>query len=305
MLPVTKKMKDIEKKLVRMMRDRIRINEPMSRHTSIGTGGKVRWLATPSTSKEIIRLVRLARDNHLDFLVIGRGTNLLVRDGGYNGLVIKLAGNFANVRFNIRTVYAESGASYSLLARRLVEKKRTGLEFAVGIPGSVGGAVRMNASAWGGETSKALLRIRYIDSSGHVKILASRDLDSGYRHTGLARDAIILSATFDCPPGKLDRAMLKRSLKRKDKQPLEHRSFGSTFINPANDHAGRMIEACGLKGTCRGGAMISQKHANFILNVSENTTVRDVEFLIRLMKTEVRKKFGVVLKPEVIIVGNN
>jgi len=295
---------DIEAALRKISPGRIRFDEPMARHTSIGVGGRVRFLAIPDSTTEIIRLVRAALEHKIDFIAIGRGSNLLVRQGGYSGLLIKIANNVSAIEIRKRTAYAEAGASFTGLGRKLTRSGRPGLEFAIGIPGSVGGAVRMNAGAYGADVAGILKSVKVIDRSGRVKVLRPEDLSFGYRKSSLPASTIVLSAIFRCPPGQVDEDRLRQSMTRKDTQPLEQRSFGSTFVNPPGDFAARMIEECGLKGTRRGGAMISEKHANFIVNVGDRTKASDVEELIDLAIAEVKRKFRVTLKPEVIIIGD-
>ena len=300
----TDKFKRVLKDIKALSSGRVSEHEPMSRHTTIRVGGPARIFVEPTSSGEVIELIRLFNRRNLDYLVVGRGSNLLVRDAGYRGIVIKIAGNLARIRMNEQTVYAEAGASFSLMARKATRQKRTGLEFATGIPGSVGGAVKMNAGAYGRDVFGVLHRIRLIEAGGRPVVLKTRDLDSGYRRGGLPGDALVLSATFHCPPGRVNREIVQKSSRRKDNQPLEHRSFGCAFMNPPGGHAGRLIDQCGLKGAQKGGAVVSEKHANFILNVGEKTTAGDIEKLIRLVKREVKKQLGVTLKPEVIIVGD-
>ncbi len=300
-----KSLLNIERKLKNKMGDRLRSNESMSRHTTIGLGGRARLLALPRSAEEIIFLLRFARGNNIDYAVIGRGSNLLVRDGGFDGLIIKLAGNFAKIRVNARSIYAEAGASLSLLARKSVSLGRTGLEFAVGIPGSVGGAVRMNAGAYGRDISSVLLRTKCINAQDQVLVVKAGDASFGYRYSALPKDTMVLSVSLECVSGTIDDFLLKKSLSRKRTQPLESRSFGSVFLNPPGDYAGRMIEECGLKMTKIGGAMFSGKHANFILNVGPSAKAEDVEALMILARKKVKKRFGINLKPEVAIIGNN
>ena len=300
----TDKFKRVLKDIKALSSGRVSEHEPMSRHTTIRVGGPARIFVEPTSSGEVIELIRLFNRRNLDYLVVGRGSNLLVRDAGYRGIVIKIAGNLARIRMNEQTVYAEAGASFSLMARKATRQKRTGLEFATGIPGSVGGAVKMNAGAYGRDVFGVLHPIRLIEAGGRPVVLKTRDLDSGYRRGGLPEDALVLSATFHCPPGLVNREIVQKSSRRKDNQPLEHRSFGCAFMNPPGGHAGRLIDQCGLKGAQKGGAVVSEKHANFILNVGEKTTAGDIEKLIRLVKREVKKQLGVTLKPEVIIVGD-
>jgi UDP-N-acetylmuramate dehydrogenase len=293
-----------ERSLRRLVGDALRCDEPMSRHTTIGVGGAARFVVAPRNMAQVAKLVHLARSAGLDYVVVGKGSNLIVRDGGYDGMVMKLGPHLSKVRLNRRTVLAEGGASFSRLARNVTRQGRTGLEFAVGIPGTVGGAVFMNAGAFGGEVGDVLLRVKLVDADGNERVISANEIEFGYRTTSIERNSIILSATFNCPPGDVDKETFERSLGRKNTQPISERTFGSTFVNPPGDFAARMIESCGLKGFRRGGAKISEKHANFIVNDRGEATAKDVEYLIRLMRREVKKKFSVTLKTEVIIIGN-
>ena len=297
-------MEDIAKKLKSVCPNRVRLNESMSKHTSIGAGGPVRFFATPSTPQEIVALVRAAVDFGLPYLGVGRGSNLLVRDGGFDGLVIRVASNVAGMELRPRTVYAEAGISFTRLGRILTKEGRPGFEFAIGIPGSVGGAVRMNAGAYGSEIARVLKSVELIDGNGRVHTMRPEELGFKYRKSALPENAIVLSAIFSCPPGKMDPAALEQTLSRKETQPLANRSFGSTFKNPVGGFAARMIEECGLKGTRRGGVMVSKKHANFIINTGDDTRANDAEDLINFVIEQVRAKFSVRLEPEVIIIGD-
>lgn len=288
----------------RFLGERLRADEPMSRHTTIGVGGPARWMALPASAAEVGRIVRIANRFGVPLVAVGKGSNLIVRDGGYDGIVVKLAEHMTKVRVNRRTVNAEAGASFAALARRMTKAGRTGLEFGTGIPGSVGGAVRMNAGAFGGEVRDVLERIRIVDADGRIRALPAAKIAFSYRHTDLDPRAIVVAATFRCAPGAVRQDVYERSLARKNTQPIWERSFGSTFVNPPGRYAAEMVEGCGLKGMRRGGAMISDMHANFIINVEGTATAADVEALIELAKTEVWKKYGVELKTEVIVIGN-
>lgn len=290
--------------LKRIVGDGVRRDEPMSRHTTIGVGGTARFIVTPRNMGQVAKLVRFARTAELDYIVVGKGSNLIVRDGGYDGMVVKLGPHLSKVRLNRRTVLAEGGASFARLARNVTRQGRTGLEFAVGIPGTVGGAVFMNAGAFGGEVANVISRVKLVDSGGNERVLRAHEIKFGYRCTSIERNSVVLSATFNCPPGDIDKTTYNRSLGRKQTQPISERTFGSTFVNPPGDFAARLIESCGLKGVRKGGAKISEKHANFIVNDRGKATARDVEYLIRLMRREVKKKFSVTLKTEVIVIGN-
>ena len=290
--------------LRRIVGEGLRRDEPMSRHTTIGVGGAARYMVAPRNMEQVARLVRYAHTAGLDYIVVGKGSNLIVRDGGYDGMIMKLGTHLSKVRLNRRSVFAEGGASFALLARNMTRQGRSGMEFGVGIPGTVGGAVVMNAGAFGGEVSNILARVRVVEPDGSGRVLRNKEIEFGYRRSSIVPGAVVLSATFNCPPGRIDKDTYERSLGRKATQPISERTFGSTFVNPPGDFAARMIEACGLKGTVRGGARISEKHANFIVNAEGKATADEVEYLIRLMRREVRKKFGVTLKTEVIVIGH-
>jgi len=292
------------RELAGFLGERLRARELMSAHTTIGVGGPARWMALPSTPAEVARIVRRARAHGAPYVAVGKGSNLIVRDGGYDGVVIQLAGNLTRVRINARTVVAEAGASFAALARKMTRMGRTGLEFGIGIPGSVGGAVRMNAGAFGGEVKDVLAGVRLVDDTGRLRAVRAAEIPFSYRHAGIDPAAIVVAATFRCPPGRVRQDVYDRSMARKNTQPIWERSFGSTFVNPPGRYAAEMIEGCGLKGTRRGGAMISDVHANFIINVEGRATAADVEALIALARERVREQYGVELKTEVIVIGN-
>lgn len=282
----------------------VRTDEPMSKHTTIGAGGPAAFFAVPGTIAQAVSLVRAAIAMGLGYIGIGKGSNLLVRDGGYDGLVIQVAANLSGLTVRGRTAQAEAGLSFTKLGKVLTREGRGGFEFAVGIPGSVGGAVRMNAGAWGADVSKVLKTVKIVGGDGRVRVLPAADLGLGYRKSNLPAGSIVLSALFHSPPRPVDEAMLARSMSRSDTQPLAEKSFGSTFKNPAGGFAGKMIEDCGLKGTRRGGVMVSEKHANFLVNVGEETRANDIEDLVQWIIGQVESRFGVRLTPEVIIIGN-
>ena len=279
------------RELNRILRGGLHADEPMSKHTTIGVGGNARLLAEPTSINQVTRVVRYTLESGLAYTVVGKGSNLIVRDGGYDGLIIKLGTHLGKIRLNRRTVRAGGGASFARLARRMTQMGRTGLEFGIGIPGTVGGAVRMNAGAFGGEISDVLRRVQFVDDHGELQVLKGSEMTFSYRKSSLPRGAIVLSATFDCPPGQINQEAYDRSLARKETQPISERTFGSTFVNPPGRFAAQMIEGCGLKGRRRGGAMISDKHTNFIINVDGSARAEDVEGLIRLMRQEVKKKY--------------
>ncbi len=300
----TAQWKAVGRDLGRALRGVVRTNEPMARHTTIGVGGTARVLATPRNIAQVARIVRYASTRGIDYVVVGKGSNLIVRDGGYDGIVVKMSTYLCRVRVNQRSGRAEGGASFARLARRMTKNGRTGLEFGIGIPGTVGGAVRMNAGAFGGEVQDVLQRVRLVRSDGTLETLRAADIEFAYRRSRLPKGAVVVAATFRCPPGRINRDVYERSLARKESQPISQRSFGSTFVNPPGQFAAALIEGCGLKGRRRGGAMISDKHANFIINMDGRATAGDVEGLIRLARREVRRKYGVTLRTEVIVIGH-
>jgi UDP-N-acetylmuramate dehydrogenase len=283
---------------------RLRVAEPMSKHTTMGVGGPARLMALPATPGEVARVVRYALRKNIPVVGVGKGSNLIVRDAGFEGIVIQLATHLTGVRVNQRSVRAAAGASFAALARRMTKQGRTGLEFGIGIPGSVGGAVRMNAGAFGGEVKDVLQRIRVVDGAGAFQSLRAADLHFSYRHTALPRGAIVVDATFSCQPGAIRTDVYERSLGRKKTQPIWERSFGSTFVNPPGRFAAEMIEGCGLKGRRQGGAMFSDLHANFIVNIDGHATAADVEALIEIAQSAVKREYGVELETEVIVIGN-
>jgi UDP-N-acetylmuramate dehydrogenase len=292
------------KRLDRACPGGVRANEPMARHTTIGVGGAARFFATPRTVREVAALVRAASDLGIAYIPIGNGSNLLVRDGGYDGLVIHIGRELSKLVLRVRTAQAEAGLSFTRLGKVLTREGRPGFEFAVGIPGSVGGAVRMNAGAWGHSLAGVLTSIRIVDETGKIVALAVDRLGLAYRRSALPGGAVVVSALFKAPPGKVDQALLERSMTRGATQPLSRRSFGSAFKNPPGDFAGRLIEECGLKGARRGGVEVSRKHANFLVNLGEDTRAADVEDLMDQIAEKVESRFKVRLIPEVIVIGN-
>lgn len=295
---------ELARRLERACPGGIRFGEPMSLHTTIGAGGAARYFASPRSAREIVSLVRAAVDLGIDYIALGKGSNLLVRDGGYRGLAIRIGRDVSGFTLRARSARAEAGMSFTHLGKVLTGEGRPGFEFAVGIPGSVGGAVRMNAGAWGSSVAGVLRTVKTVDGSGRIAVLRADQLGFGYRTSGLARGSIVLSALFDCPPGKIDEEKLALSRNRGATQPLSQKSFGSAFKNPPGGYAGRMIEECGLKGVRRGGVEVSQKHANFLVNVGEGTSANDIEDLMAWVAEKVKAKFNVTLDPEVIIIGD-
>ncbi|MBQ9408773.1 MAG: UDP-N-acetylmuramate dehydrogenase [Clostridia bacterium] len=284
-------------------------NEPMAAHTTFRVGGPAEVLFLPRDEEELRLAVRLARENGDDVNYIGRGSNLLVRDGGVDGLVICFGEAFSGIEAEGDTLIARAGDTLTHLSNVALERGLSGLEFASGIPGSVGGGMAMNAGAYGGQLSDVVLWARLMDpATGEALTLPRDELDMGYRSTrALKTGALVTQAAFRLVPG--DKAEIKAKMddfnrRRREKQPLQYPSAGSTFKRPEGHFAGALIEQAGLKGTRLGGAEVSQLHAGFIINTG-SATARDILDLMALVTRRVYEASGVTLEPEVRIVGKD
>lgn len=287
----------------------IKWNEPISKHTTWKIGGPADMLVTPQKVDHLQVLAKTCSQNGIPWYVIGRGSNLLVRDGGIRGVVIKLADNFSEISVtDDRQVIAQAGRSYVSAANTAIRNGLEGLEFATGIPGTVGGGVMMNAGAHGGETREVLLHADIVEEDGTIRTLHNQDLQFAYRYSILKdHPRIVVRATFQLRQGNTEEMQEKvRSWtkRRQTTQPLQLPNCGSVFRNPEGTHAGYLIEQSGLKGKTIGGAQISDVHANFIVNVNK-ATASDVLALIELVQTTILKNFGMTLIPEVRIVGED
>ncbi|MBL0074648.1 MAG: UDP-N-acetylmuramate dehydrogenase [Rhodocyclaceae bacterium] len=294
------------------LRGQLRLNEPMARHVSWRAGGCAAQAYFPADLQDFIAfMVRLRHDEPL--LMVGLGSNLLVRDGGYQGTAIFMHGvrrGLSELRLEADgSIYAEAGVASPKLARFAANHQRAQAEFFAGIPGTVGGALAMNAGCYGGETWNFVERVLMINRQGEKVLRTPKDFTIGYRHVGLnaATDEIFAAAWFRFPDdtNNTARSRIKELLKRRiAQQPLQLPNAGSVFRNPAGDHAARLIEAAGLKGTWMGQAQVSEKHANFIVNPEGKASASAIEMLIARIGASVQEKFGVALVPEVRIVGD-
>lgn len=277
-------------------------NEPMSRHTTFKVGGNAAFLVVPNTKEEISDLKKSLCG--IPHIVIGNGSNLLFSDDGYDGVVIKLGNNFSDISVNGETITAESGALLSKIANVALQNGLGGFEFASGIPGSVGGAVYMNAGAYGGEMKDVVLSTTCVGESGNILILD--DNRFSYRHSIYSEtDLLMLETTiklYKCDREEIKSKMDELNNRRKEKQPLNFPSAGSTFKRPHGYFAGQLIEEAGLKGYSIGGAKVSEKHAGFVINY-DHATANDILNLIDHIKSEVYMRFGVELEPEIKIIG--
>lgn len=286
-------------------RERVLENEPMSRHTTFRIGGPAELMFLPACEEEIVEAVRMAKVAEIPVRVLGNGSNLLVRDGGLRGLSIVLGERFARIHIEGRRLYAQAGALLSRVASAAQEAGLSGLEFAGGIPGTLGGGCAMNAGAYNGQLSDVLVSADVL-LDGEVRTLDREEMQMGYRTTlPLRTGGVVLSACFDLvEEDKLVILERMRALnaRRREKQPLSMPSAGSTFKRPEGHFAGALIESCGLKGCSVGGAQVSEKHAGFIVNTG-NATAADVLALIEHVQSVVREATGVDLEPEVRIIG--
>ena len=281
-------------------------DEPMSRHTTFRCGGPATLFLRPGSEDELVRVVSLLKDNGQPYMLLGNGSNLLVSDKGYQGAVISLE-RLSELSLEGETsIRAQAGVLNSRIASFAREHSLAGFEFAAGIPGTIGGAMIMNAGAYGGEMKLITTSVRAITPDGEVKELSAEDCDFGYRTSVLKREGyVVLSALLQLQKGnekEITDLMTELALKRKEKQPLEYPSAGSTFKRPEGYFAGKLIEDAGLKGFSVGDAAVSDKHCGFVINKGQATSA-DIYKLIREVQKKVFEDSGVTLEPEVILVG--
>ena len=282
------------------------INEKMSRHTTFKTGGPASLFIRPDSLEQLKKVVALLKRAEVSYFILGNGSNLLVSDKGYDGAIIS-TDKFTDIRLeDEKTIYAEAGVKNSAIAAFARDNSLTGYEFAAGIPGSLGGAVIMNAGAYGGEMKLIVKEVRALSPQGEIIRLDNEALRFDYRTSALkGKDFIVISALLELEKGDTDEISAQineLALKRKEKQPLEYPSAGSTFKRPEGYFAGKLIEDSGLRGYTVGGAMVSDKHCGFVINKGEATS-KDIYTLILNVQNTVYEKFGVRLEPEVILLG--
>ena len=280
---------------------------PMKKYTSFKCGGNASVLIIPDSIESLKDIIGYCYKNNLEPFIIGNGSNLLVTDGGIDGVVIKIGSQLSKIELiDETTIYCEAGASLKSLCMFALDNSLSGLEFAYGIPGTLGGAVYMNAGAYGGEMKDVLYSCKHIDKNCELSELSQEGLDLGYRRSAYTENGYtVVSAILKLK--KADKVEIKSAMdtnlqKRKDKQPLEFGSAGSTFKRPEGYFAGALIEGCGLKGYTVGGAQVSEKHAGFVIN-KNNATSTDVLKLIKDVQKTVYDKHGVMLETEVKIIG--
>lgn len=283
----------------------VKLNEPMKNHNGFKTGGSADIFITLGDRELLCALVETANSLEIPLFILGKGSNLLVSDNGIEGAVVSLS-KMDEITIDGETVTAKAGASLTALCVAVANEGLSGLEFAYGIPGSVGGALYMNAGAYGGEMADVVSHAQFVTSNGEVGTIEKQDMNLGYRTSCFKQNGnIITDVTFKLTKGDKEEIWEKMNIlmgKRRDKQPLEYPSAGSTFKRPEGHFAGALIEENGFKGKGVGGAEVSEKHAGFVINKSGATT-KDILDLMSKIQETVLEKNGVKLEPEVIFVG--
>ena len=286
--------------------ENVHTDEPMSRHTTFRIGGNADYFVKPGNADEVAAVIAVCREYNIPYFILGNGSNLLVSDDGYRGMIINIMDNMDSVTVDGRIITAQAGAMLVRVSVMARDNALTGLEFASGIPGTIGGAVYMNAGAYGGEMKNVVKTVRAIDEYGRIYELDSEKMDFSYRHSIVEeRKLIVLEVTLELEHGSreaIDDRMKELAEARRSKQPLEYPSAGSTFKRPEGYFAGKLIMDAGLRGYSVGGAQVAEKHCGFVINKG-GATASDVVELIRDVQHDVDDKFGVTLEPEVKMLG--
>lgn len=286
--------------------EQVKLEEPMKNHTTFRVGGPAEFFAQPKTVREIQDIIGLCKEKEIPYYIVGNGSNLLVSDKGYRGMIIQIFKEMNRIETEGNVIKAQAGALLSAIASRALEAGLAGFEFAAGIPGALGGACVMNAGAYGGEMKDVLSEVTVLTPEGEVLVIPDEKLELGYRTSIIAKKGyIVLEAVIRLRKGDKDEIkarMDELKEKRVTKQPLEYPSAGSTFKRPEGYFAGKLIQDAGLQGFSVGGAQVSTKHCGFVIN-KENATAADVAELMRQVSEKVEEKFGVRLEPEVKRLG--
>jgi len=286
--------------------ENIQLEEPMSKHTTFRTGGNVKALIQIETEEQLSTTIQFLNKIQENYFILGNGSNLLVSDEGYDGIVLLLGAKMSCIRVSGDRIYAQAGALLSQVARAAYEAGLTGMEFAAGIPGSVGGAVVMNAGAYGGEMKQIITKVRVMSKDGEILELDNESMEFGYRTSAVRNHQfIVLDMEVQLQPGdkeQINAVMLDLAAKRREKQPLEYPSAGSTFKRPEGHFAGKLIMEAGLQGYRVGDACVSEKHCGFVINMG-NATSTDIWRLIQDVQDKVFRNAGIQLETEVIQVG--
>ena len=280
-------------------------NEPMKKHTTFRIGGPADIFAAPESIEEIEAVCRFAKEEGIPLFVLGNGSNLLVADDGMDGIVLQIYKNYSGIEVNGNELTVKAGTLLSSTSKAALNEELTGFEFAGGIPGTFGGAVVMNAGAYGGEMVQVLKEVKVLTKDGEIQTLKAEELELGYRTSNvLKNEYVVLEGVIALEKGNKEEIKAKMdeyALARKTKQPLEYPSAGSTFKRGKDFITAKLIDECGLKGYQIGGAQISEKHAGFIIN-KENATAKDVIELMEYTKEQVYNKFGKIIEQEIEII---
>ena len=299
-------MQEIYKQLIEngIKKENILQDEPMSMHTSFKVGGKADIFVKAYSLEEIKSVLNISKENNIPIFVLGNGTNLLVRDDGFRGIVLQV--KLEIVEINETEVTVGAGVKNALLSKKLIDNSLTGFEFASGIPGTIGGAIKMNAGAYGGEMKDIVSEVIYLDYDGNVHVINNSECEFSYRYSKFFDEkAIILEAKFKLEKGnkvEIENRVKELLEQRKEKQPLEYPNAGSTFKRGEGFITAKLIDECGLKGYSIGGAQVSEKHAGFIVN-KNNATAKDILELIEYVQKKVKEKTGEDIKLEIEVIG--
>ena len=288
-------------------KDRVLTEEPMKKHTTFRLGGAADYFLCPAKAEQVAELIHICREEKIPYFVLGNGSNLLVSDSGYRGAVIQIFKNMNEIHVKGTQVHVQAGALLSATAKKALEAELTGMEFASGIPGTIGGAAVMNAGAYGGEMKDIIKSVTVLTTEGEIRILDASELKFGYRTSVIKEKGyIVLEAVIQLCPGekeKIQNRMEELKVQRVTKHPLEYPRAGSTFKRPEGFFAGKLIQDCGLRGYRVGGAQVSEKHCGFVINTGD-AAAADVWQLIRDVQEKVYQQFQVKLEPEVKFLGN-
>ncbi|MGN0158957.1 MAG: UDP-N-acetylmuramate dehydrogenase [Brotaphodocola sp.] len=286
--------------------EQVKTAECMSAHTTFRVGGPADYFVEPKTVEALAGVINLCRKMQMPYMILGNGSNLLVGDKGYRGVMITLGRNWADITVEGTQIRAGAGAMLSVVSRQALKNALTGLEFAAGIPGTIGGAVFMNAGAYGSDMSAVLTSVTVLTPAGCVEIIPACQMELGYRTSCVEKKGyVVLEAELELAPGNEEEIRLRMddlTIQRKTKQPLEYPSAGSTFKRPEGYFAGKLIQDAGLRGYRVGGAQISEKHCGFVINCG-GATAEDIMNLCRDVQEKVRETFGVTLEMEVRTIG--
>ncbi len=282
-------------------------DEPLCNHTTFRVGGKADAFLSANSKETLLRAIKVCHENQVPYYVLGNGSNVLVSDKGYRGLIISIGREMARMECNENLITVQAGAMLSSVARMAAKNELTGMEFASGIPGSIGGAIVMNAGAYDGEMKQIVDTVEILEKDGRIRVFSADEMEFGYRTSRIkTKGGIVLSVTLRLMKGNKEAILGKMNElagKRREKQPLEYPSAGSTFKRPEGYFAGKLIMDAGLRGYTVGGAQVSEKHCGFVIN-KDGATGKDIYTLIGDVQKKVKEASGIVLEPEVIFLGD-